>query len=148
MRPHPDFAAAAIPERVRLGSFGLRRLGPADLEEDMAAIRESADRLRGVFGSDWPDGLTVEDDLLDLSWHAREFSARRSFAWVVTDAADRYIGCAYVYPEIGGRGRADVHFWFRETAFADGDPTDAFREALRTWLAGPPWPPLDYTFRN
>ena len=43
MRPHPDFAAVAIPGRVRLGPFGLRPLGPADLEEDMAAIRAARD---------------------------------------------------------------------------------------------------------
>ncbi len=148
MRPHPDFAARAVPDRAALVGFGLRALRLADLEEDLAAIAESSADLRGVFGDDWPEGLTREADALDLAWHEREFAARRSFAFVITGANGGYLGCAYVYPQIGARGSAEVYFWFRTSALAGDDPRPAFREALGDWLAGPDWPRVAYVFRS
>lgn len=144
MRPHPAFADRPPPERARLGPFGLRVLGVADLDEDMAAIAESAAQLRGLFGTTWPDGLTREQDLIDLAWHQKEFADRRSFAWVIADEAGRYIGCAYVVPTIGRADEAEVWWWLRTTALAAGP---AFAAAFAAWLDGPDWPPLRYVRR-
>ena len=105
MKPHPDFAGIDLPRECDLGGFRLTPLSPDHVEEDYAAVMSSADVLRGLF-DDWPDGLTLEDDLIDLAWHEREFTTRRSFAWIIRDGEGSYLGCAYVFPAPGERGRS------------------------------------------
>ncbi len=82
-----------------------------DLEEDYAAVMKSETVLKGLFGSDWPTGLTLEDDAMDLYWHQREFIAKRSFAWVIRTEEEGYIGCAYLYPDIGTCGSGTAVYW-------------------------------------
>jgi len=36
-------------------------------------------------GSDWPEGLTFEQDLIDLGWNQKEFQRRTSFALAIPD---------------------------------------------------------------
>jgi hypothetical protein len=110
MDPHPDFATVDLPREVDLPPFRLTRLSMAEIDEDYAAVISAATVLEGLWG-DWPEGLTREEDLIDLAWHAREFTLRRSFAWVVRDNEGTYIGCAYLFPEPGARGRAEVVTW-------------------------------------
>ena len=93
-------------------------------------------------GGDWPDGLTLEENRIDLCWHLREFQNNRSFAWIVRDAAGAYLGCAYVFPDFGGDG-AQVSVWMR----ASCDPVaheQAFSTLLMKWLEGPSWPQMAY----
>jgi hypothetical protein len=115
MNPHPDFAAIDVPGTLQLGPYTLSMLTGADVDEDFAAVIGSAAVLRGVFGSGWPDGLTRDYNLTDLHWHHREFTARRSFAWIIRDAAGAYLGCAYLYPDIATSGQGDAVFWFTDT---------------------------------
>lgn len=142
MKPHPAFLDAEIPERERLGPFRLRRLGVEDLDEDMAAIKESETSLTGLSDGDWPLGLTREADLIDLAWHQREFAARRSFAWVIADdRTDAYLGCAYVYPAFDPDGPLEAWWWFRDAARSRSD-IRGFGAMFEAWLRGPPWPSL------
>ncbi|MEM8792612.1 MAG: hypothetical protein AAGE80_13415 [Pseudomonadota bacterium] len=92
----------------------------------------------------WPEGLTLDDNLLDLAWHQREFLARRSFAWVIEDGAGDYRGCFYVYPSIEGDKTAEVWWWWKTGAEVD---REAFRGAVGAWLADPLWPELDYRIK-
>ena len=59
MEPHPDFADTELPREARLPSFLLTPLAPAVAEEDFEAVTSSALVLKGVFGDDWPEGLTL-----------------------------------------------------------------------------------------
>lgn len=146
MRPHPEFADRAIPETQWLGSFMLKRLGVADVDRDYQAVMESAADIAAAFPDlTWPQGLTLDANLIDLAWHQREFEARRSFAWIIEDGAGGYLGCAYVYPSITGEKAADVAWWWRTGAAPD---RQAFRAAFMGWLAGPDWPDLDYRLSN
>lgn len=133
MKPHPDFAGIDLPRVWDLGGFRLTPLSPDHVEEDYEAVMSSADVLRGLFG-DWPDGLTLEDDLVDLAWHEREFTTRRSFAWIIRDGEGSYLGCAYVFPAQGERGRADVVTWIRDTP-ERLSTQDRFNAFFREWLA-------------
>mgnify|MGYP006275731027 CR=1 FL=1 len=135
MRAHPDFADRAIPEFVELGPYRLTRLGMADLDEDFAAVTESAGILEGLFGDDWPRGLTREDDLLDLAWHEREFSLGRSFAWVIRDSAGAYLGCAYVFPPWDPTAPLEAYCWLRSGAEGHADEATA---NFGHWLSAPP----------
>lgn len=133
MKPHPDFADVELPRVFDLGRFRLTPLTPAELDEDFAAVTDSADLLKGLFG-DWPEGLTREADLADLAWHDREFDLRRSFSWIVRDGAGGYLGCAYLFPDLGTRGQAAVATWIRRMPGRD-EAAAELNAALADWLA-------------
>ena len=141
MKPHPDFADNAIPRTADLGGFRLTPLSPAQVDEDLDVVCASEAVLVGLSEGDWPRELTREENLVDLAWHEREFTARRSFAWIVRDTAGVYLGCAYLYPEIGARGRGTVVTWIR-----DMPERHALLPRLNTafghWIAG--YLPADY----
>ncbi|MBV6635439.1 MAG: hypothetical protein KI788_06010 [Mameliella sp.] len=107
-RAHPDFDP--LRRGATLGGFDLTPLSPAVVEEDFAAVTGSAHVLKGLFG-DWPDGLTLEENLWDMGWHDREFFEGRSFAWSLRDKDGVYIGCADFYPEMGRRGAVLGYVW-------------------------------------
>ena len=138
MQPHPDLAGGVPPRSAELGAFRLTPLAPAFAEEDFEVVTGSARVLRGFFGTDWPDGLTLEDNRIDLAWHEREFTAARSLAWILRDAAGAYLGCAYVYPSPGERLRGDIYLWLADTPDRIARLA-AFRSELADWLA--PWLP-------
>ncbi len=83
----PQFAPVfvAIPSGLETSEFIIRKLTINDLVKDYDAVMTSVEHLRGVFGSGdvWPAGLTLEQDLVDLGWHQKEFEIRRSFAFTV-----------------------------------------------------------------
>lgn len=132
MTPHPDFVGLEIPETVTLGPYLLAVLTAADVDEDFAAVMSSAAVLRGMFAPDWPDDLTYDYDLTDLHWHHREFTANRSFAWIIRDPAGKYRGCAYMFPDIGRTGRGEAVFWFTDTPDRQTDIA-AFGALYQSW---------------
>ena len=132
MKPHPDFSKTDLPMTVTLGAFELTPLSPAEVEEDYEAVMASATVLKEV-SNDWPAGLTLEDNAIDLAWHYREFTERRSFAWIIRDKAGTYLGCAYIYPEIGGRGAAEIRVWFVDRPDR-ADLGAAFYPNFSAWL--------------
>lgn len=138
--PHPDYAGREIPRRVRLGAFALTMLTAADLDDDMAAIDESRAELEGIFGVPWPRGLTRAQDRADLERHAAEFIHRIAFAWAIRDAAGAFLGCAYVRPDPGQRGKARVAHWQRTSAAARAPE---FAALFHAWVSGPPWPRME-----
>lgn len=146
MKPHPNFREWDIPRVHSLGEFELKALSVDDLVRDYCAVMESAADIRASNpSSSWPDGLTLEQNLLDLAWHQTEFEKRRSFAWVIEDTDGAYLGCLYVYPSIAGDASAEVRWWWRTGARVD---RLSFRELLLAWLSSSEWPPLDYLFQD
>ena len=113
MDPHPDFADIDLPRHADLSGFILAPLSPEKLDEDFETVTASASVLGGLFG-DWPAGLTREANLIDLAWHEREFTLRRSFSWILRSPDGAYLGCAYLFPTPGARGTADVCLWIRD----------------------------------
>lgn len=113
LRAHPDFADTPPPRSASLRGFALTPLTPAEVDEDYAAVMGAEPVLTGMFGS-WPKGMTLTENLYDLAWHDREFDAGRSFSWIVRKKAGLYIGCAYLFPEMGRRGAANGFIWLIE----------------------------------
>lgn len=134
MDPHPDFADSDVPRRAEFGGFVLAPLTPAETEEDFHAVIESTAVLTGLFNSDWPKGLTLEDNRIDLSWHDREFRAKRSFAWIIRDQNGAYLGCAYLYPDIGKCGSGAAVTWMREMP-GWSETLLRFNADFRSWIA-------------
>ncbi len=124
-----------------MGAFTLTPLSGAEVDEDFAAIKASEPVLSGLFGDAWPANVTRADNLIDLCWHDREFTAKRSFSWIIRDPTDAYAGCAYLFPEIGTRGTGKIVTWMCEGP-QRLENLDAFNTAFGAWLA--PFLPPDY----
>jgi hypothetical protein len=129
-----------IPQQLETDEFRLRMLTVNDVVKDYDAVMSSAEYLKAIWpGSKWPDGLTLEQNLIDLGWHQKEFQRRRSFAYtVVTLNETRVIGCVYIDPTRKRGYDAEVYLWAREAALGSPADTRLF-EAVNEWLATE-WP--------
>jgi hypothetical protein len=134
----PDFV---IPDQLDGDDYVLRMLSIDDVEKDFEAVMASAGRLRGLLdpGSTWPDGLTLKEDLIDLAWHHREFTLRRSFAYTVMSKDEsRCLGCCYIFPSRVTAYDAAAFYWVRSGP--DAERRDAeLGTRLRNWLRAA-WP--------
>jgi hypothetical protein len=66
-----------VPDVLETPEFRLRMLTVNDLIKDYDAVMSSVEHLKSVWpGSGWPEGLTLEEDLVDLGWHQKEFLMR------------------------------------------------------------------------
>ena len=84
---------------------------------------ESAARLTSALndGGTWPEGLTIEENLIDLAWHQREFTIGHSFAYtVMNDDESRCLGCCYINPSDRPGFDAVAFYWVREAEFNAG----------------------------
>ena len=112
-----------VPDRVDGRGFHLRMLTVHDVVKDYSAVTESEARLVHFMDprEDWPRGLTIQENLIDLGWHQREFTLRHSFAYtVMNDDESRCLGCCYIYPSDRSGYDAMAYYWARETEFAGG----------------------------
>jgi hypothetical protein len=107
----------AVPEKLETREFRLRMLTVNDVVKDYDAVMTSIEHLKTVWpGSDWPEGLTFEQDLIDLGWHQKEFQRRRSFAYtVVTPSESLVTGCVYINPTRKRGYDAVVYLWARQS---------------------------------
>jgi RimJ/RimL family protein N-acetyltransferase len=122
----------------------------ADLREDVRGINASIELIRRTRGGRWPTEEVTEDfNFVDLVWHECEFREGDSFAYVLSDADGRYLGCCYLYP-MGRRAElteallqhdVDVSWWVTPEAYERGFYAKAY-SALRQWVT------RDYPFSN
>ncbi|MEH6585541.1 MAG: hypothetical protein V7720_03230 [Halioglobus sp.] len=135
----PD--AATIPSHLETTDFRIRMLKITDVVKDYDAVMSSVEHLRGVFGpkESWPEGLTLEQDLIDLGWHQKEFELRRSFAYTVMSLDEsRCLGCVYVDPSEKTGYDAMVVLWVRQSEAQSG-LDEALFSAVKKWLAEKWW---------
>jgi hypothetical protein len=130
-----------VPLRFDGDGFILRPLTVNDLVKDYDAVMTSADRLVGLMSpsSSWPRGLTLEEDLIDLGWHQREFTKRHSFAYtVMSPDEEECLGCCYIVPSDKAGYDAAAYYWARSGTLAGGFE-DRLGAAFRAWIAKD-WP--------
>jgi len=135
-----DFDVPAVLEHPR---FRLRMLTIHDLIKDYDAVMSSVAHLQGTYsalwGADWPAGLTLEEDLIDLGWHQREFTLGTSFAYtMMAPDESRCLGCLYINPTRKGGHDAAVTLWVRADELESG-LDEVLYEAAREWIAQA-WP--------
>ena len=135
----PDFK---VPEKLETQRFRIRMLTVDDVVKDYDAVMTSVDHLKNAFGanSTWPgEDLTLEQDLIDLGWHQKEFQTRRSFAYTVMNPSEtECLGCVYIDPTRKRGYDAEVYLWVRESEFEKGlDPV--LFQAVKQWIAKE-WP--------
>ncbi len=134
-----DFKVPQSHENVH---FSARMLTVNDVVKDYDAVMTSIDHLQGVFGprSKWPSkDLTLEQDLIDLGWHQKEFQKRSSFAYtVVRPDESEVIGCIYIYPTSKSDYNAMITMWVRSSVLDEGLDAVLF-ESVRQWISEE-WP--------
>jgi heme oxygenase len=129
-----------IPATLETKEFRLRMLTVNDVVKDFDAVVTSTEHLKTIWpGGSWPDGLTLEQDLIDLGWHQKEFQRRRSFAYtVVTPSESQVTGCVYINPTSKRGYDAVVYLWARQSELKGGLESRLYA-AVREWVAKE-WP--------
>jgi hypothetical protein len=130
-----------IPSGIDTVDFKLRMLTINDVVKDYDAVMSSAEHLTGIFGSDdvWPVGLTLEQDLVDLGWHQKEFENKSSFAYTVMRLDEsQCLGCVYVYPSEKSDYDAKVILWVRQSELGSGLDKKLF-STVKGWLSEKWW---------
>lgn len=138
-------AGFAIPHGLETRRLRIRPLTVSDVVKDYDAVMTSVDHLKGVFGPDsgWPSPtMSLEQDLIDLGWHQKEFQRRSSFAYTVMSTDDlRCLGCMYIDPSPHPDYDAMVIAWVRQSEAATG-LDEHLLTTIKDWLRTS-WP-----FRN
>ncbi len=136
----PD--SAVVPAGIETEDFRVRMLTVSDVVKDYDAVMSSIDHIRSVMGpnTSWPSvDLTLEQNLIDLGWHQKEFQIRSSFAYTVMSLDEkRCLGCVYVDPATKEGYDAEVTLWARQSELKNNLDEKLF-VAVRKWLADEWW---------
>ena len=128
-----------VPQVLETDEFRLRTLTVNDVVKDYDAVMTSVDHCQTVWGGKWPQGLTLEQNLIDLGWHQKESQTRRSFTYTVVQPSEaRVLGCVYILPTRKPGHDAEVYLWARQSELAAG-LEDRLYAAVQGWLASK-WP--------
>jgi hypothetical protein len=131
-----------VPELVVTERFRLRSITIHDAVKDFDAVLSSRTHLWGRFGEIWgwpPEDMTIEQNMIDLAWHQKEFQLRSSFDYAVMSPDEkRLLGCVYIDPPQQEGTDADVWFWARQSELASGLEAE-LESFVAQWLAGN-WP--------
>jgi hypothetical protein len=135
----PEFT---VPVSVENGRFRMRSITIHDAFKDYDAVMSSREHLWSRFGAiwGWPAAdLSIEQNIIDLAWHQKEFQLRSSFDYAVMSLDEtRLLGCVYVDPPHATGTEADVWFWARQSELAAGLEDELGRFVV-SWLASA-WP--------
>lgn len=135
-----------VPSVLETPECRLRILTVHDLIKDYDAVMSSVEHLKTIWPtSGWPLGLTLEQNLIDLAWHQKEFQRRSSFAYTAVSLDEgAVLGCVYIDPTPKPDYGAEVYLWARQSALASG-LEDRLLSAVRAWLRES-WPFARVTF--
>lgn len=129
-----------IPPILTTSTFIARKLCARDNDLDYAAWHSSIDIIRKTRGGNWPtEDMTKEENMIDLSWHQREFEYKSSFAYTVMNLDEtECLGCFYIYPfgegmsstiKPDGEYDIEVSWWVTQKMYDKG-----FYEELETFV--------------
>ena len=113
-----------VPDLLEHDRFRLRPLTVHDLVKDYDAVMSSREHLWDQLGQAWgwpPADLTLEQDLIDLGWHRKEFQRRSSFAYAVMS------------PDETAGYDAEVWLWVRASELGTGLEAELYA-TLRRWV--------------
>jgi hypothetical protein len=132
-----------VPKILEDEKFIARKLSARDVYLDFFAVLSSIDIIHQTRGGSWPTpDLTIEDDLIDLSWHQREFEFKTSFAFTIMNKDEtECLGCIYFYPPRSGMSSAkseegfevNVSWWITQKFYNDG-MYDEVSWKIRNWI--------------
>lgn len=113
-----------VPERIVTDQFLIRSITIHDVLKDLDAVMSSREHLWARFGEEWgwpTDELSIEQNLIDLGWHQKEFQLRSSFDYAVMSLDEsRLLGCIYIDPAEEDHVDAEIAYWIRSSELASG----------------------------
>jgi hypothetical protein len=130
------------PTSLETERFRLEPLGPQHNESDHAAWTSSVEHIRTTPGypdGGWPPvgGMSLAENLADLTRHAADFVARKGFTFTVLEPpVDEVIGCVYLYPSASSEHDVEVQTW---VTAARADLDEVLADAVAAWLSDA-WP--------
>ena len=132
-----------IPQELETNRLRLRMLKVSDVVKDYDAVMSSIEHLQKTkpFGPSqkWPKGLTIEQNLIDLGWHQKEFQLRSSFAYTVMNLEEsKCLGCIYIEPSSNSNYEAMVFLWVRQSEIEYGLDQHLFK-SVKKWISEK-WP--------
>ena len=130
-----------VPNSLQNKHFRIRMLSINDAVKDYDAVMSSADYLNKEFPNwGWPKkNLSLEQNLIDLGWHQKEFQIRSSFAYTVVSLDESQIlGCVYIDPSDKSNFDVEIHLWARESQHDKGLDTFLF-DSVKQWISTD-WP--------
>lgn len=131
-----------VPTLLETEAFRVRPITVHDVVKDYDAVMTNRKYLWDLFGEAWgwpPEDLTLEQDLVDLGWHQKEFQTRSSFDYAVMSPDEkRLLGCVYVDPPEKAGFDAEVYFWARPGG-PEKDLEKSLEETTRSWISAA-WP--------
>lgn len=128
-----------VPDKLETDRFRLKMLTIHDVVKDYEAVMTSIEHLQKSmpFGPDhgWPtEELTLEQDLIDLGWHQKEFQRKSSFTYTVESLDERKcLGCLYIYPSPNEKYDARIVMWVRQGEIETGLDEHLYRE-VKKWV--------------
>lgn len=126
-----------VPQVLETARMRLRPLTINDAVKDYDAVMTSEAHLRNVYdpGGEWPLGLTLEQDIIELGWHQAEFQLRSSFAYTVVSLDEsEVLGCMYIYPSRKPGYDVEITMWVRQSRVEEGLDQHLF-ETVESWVA-------------
>ena len=131
-----------VPDKFENQHFRLRMLTVNDVIKDYDAVMTSIDHLREFDGpgTKWPSkDLSLEQDLIDLGWHQKEFQKRRSFTFTVVNLDEtKVMGCLYIFPTEKIGYNAEITMWVRQSAYEENLDPILF-VTVKNWISEK-WP--------
>jgi len=128
-----------IPQELETNRLRIRMLKTSDVVQDYDAVMSSINHLQKTspFGPNhnWPEGLTIEQNLIDLGWHQKKFQRRSSFAYTVINPDEsRCLGCIYINPSINSSYETMIILWVRQSEIESGLDQHLF-ESVKEWIS-------------
>ena len=128
-----------VPQQLETERLRLRMLKVSDVIKDYDAVMSSVEHLLSTkpFGprQRWPRGLTLEQNLIDLGWHQREFQMRSSFAYTVMNHDEsQCLGCIYIEPTTHPDYDAMTILWVRQSEVASGLDEHLY-QTVKQWIS-------------
>lgn len=150
-----------VPEVYETDRLRLRILKVTDVIKDYDAVMTSIDHLQKTKPF-WPEHkrptkeLTLEQDLIDLGWHQKEFQMKSSLAYTVMSLDEnKCLWCMYIYPSTNSKYDAKIIMRVRESELSAGLDLHLF-ESVKKMISekfpfknpGYPWRDLNREARN
>jgi len=130
-----------VPNSLQNEYFKIRMLTVNDVVKDYDAVMSSIEHLKEMFPlSTWPSkDFTIEQNLIDLGWHQKEFQNRSSFAYTVVSLDEsQVIGCIYINPIVKGNYDAKITMWVRKSVVKNEFDSILF-DSVKKWISED-WP--------
>ncbi len=126
-----------VPDTMQTEHFRIRMLSVNDVVKDYDAVMSSIDHIRKMYPTgSWPSkDLTLEQDLIDLGWHQKEFQMRSSFAYTVVSLDESSVlGCVYIHPTTKADYDASIDMWVRASEVDNGLDSILF-DVVKKWVS-------------